>query len=83
MQQHGELPCYRHRRAFLGALLAAAFGDLLAVSPEVRIFTERAKHAVGAAEQEPPQRLVSSPGDPLLRVFCSPDWWVPSGVSPT
>lgn len=68
VQQYGELSCHRHRRAFLG-VLAAALGNLQAVTPEVRIFTERPQHVVGATDQEPPQRFVSSLGDPLLWVL--------------
>jgi hypothetical protein len=34
MQQHRELAGDRHHRAFVGVLLATAFGDLQAVAPQ-------------------------------------------------
>ena len=53
VQQHGELPRHGHHGPLLG-VLAAAHGELLAVSTEVGVFAERAQHVVGATHQEPP-----------------------------
>src|SRR5215204_4238302 len=70
MQEHCELPRYRHYRPLPG-VLAAPLGDLFSVAPEIRVLPEWPQDVVSASHQEPPQELVAVPGDAPLGIATS------------
>jgi hypothetical protein len=70
VKQHREFAGYGYHRSFL-CVLATAFGNLEAMTPEVRVLTKGTKDVVSAAYQKPPQHLVTFFGDALLRISIS------------
>src|SRR5215207_6533425 len=72
-QEHREFPSHRHYRPLPG-VLAAPFGDLFSVTPEIGVLPECSEDVVSASHQEPSEQLVAVSGDAPLGVAISGLW---------